>query len=235
MVDPIQASASDAPGSTGGAAGPHRAPQVGVEPVGRAASPNFGRHGPCLGASSDGGGQGPEEAAPGSALPARDQDLVEKGMAHAALRTHRGAGHGGDEEGARAGRARCAGEGEPTADPIQVSASDAPGSAGGAVGPHRAPHPAEAGKERHRATDLMAPCKEKRGSGGGATRTKVRITEADLGSSGEPGPTGGAGRLRCSGAGLVDVDRAGAARTAVSADTAVQRDRTTRSSGALNK
>jgi len=113
-------------------------------------------------------------------------------------------------------------------DPTQAPAPDASGSAGGAVGP-------AVGEEAHRAPDLVAPCKGKRGSGGGATRTKVRITEADLGSSGEPGPTGGAGRLRCSGAGLVDVDRAGAARTAVSADTAVQRDRTTRSSGALNK
>ena len=134
------------------------------------------------------------------------------------------------------------------ADPIQVSASDAPGSAGGAVGPHRAPHPAVAGKERHRAPDLMVPCKEKRGSGGEATRTKVRITEADLGSSGgaagvlatnpaasEPGPTGGAGGLRCSGAGLVDVGRAIAALTAVPDDTAVRRDRTARSSGALDK
>ena len=116
----------------------------------------------------------------------------------------------------------------PMVDPTQAPAPGASGSAGGAVGP-------AAGEEAHRAPGLMAPCKEKRGSGGGATRTKVRITEAVLGSSGEPGPTGGAGRLRCSGAGLVDVDRAGAARTAVSADTAVQRDRTTRSSGALIK
>ena len=105
-------------------------------------------------------------------------------MAQTALRTHRDAGHGGDEEGARAGRARSAGEGGPMADPIQVSASDAPGSAGGAVGPHGAPRPAVAGEGRHRAPDLTVPCKEKRGSGGEATRMKARITEADLGSSG---------------------------------------------------
>ena len=149
-------------------------------------------------------------------------------MAHAALRTRRDAGHGGDEGCARAGRARSLGEGGPAVDPTQAPVPGASGSSGGGVGP-------AAGEEAHRAPGLMAPCKEKRGSGGGATRAKVRITEADLGSSGEPGPTGGAGRLRCSGAGLVDVDRAGAARTAVSAGTAVRRNRTARSSGALNK
>ena len=46
-----------------------------------------------------------------------------------------------DEGGARAGRARPVGEGEPVVDPIQASASDVPGSAGEAVGPHRALHP----------------------------------------------------------------------------------------------
>ena len=113
-------------------------------------------------------------------------------------------------------------------DPTQAPAPDASGSSGEEVGP-------AAGEEVHRAPGLMAPCKEKRGCGGGAARTKARVTEAGLGLGGEPGPAGGAGRLRCSGAGLVDVDRAGAARTAVSADTAVQCDRTTRSSGALNE
>ena len=101
-------------------------------------------------------------------------------------------------------------------DPIQAPASDAPGSAGGAAGPHRAPHPVVPGKERHRAPDLVVSCKEKRGSGGEVTRTKVRITEADLESNSgaakslatnpvasEPGPTGGAGGLRRSGTGLV--------------------------------
>ena len=134
------------------------------------------------------------------------------------------------------------------AGPILVSASDAPGSAGGAVGPRRAPRPAVAGKERRHAPDLMVPCKEKRGSGGEATRAKVRITEADLGSSGgaagalatnpaasEPGPSGGAVGLRCSGASLVDVGRTDAALTAVPDDTAVRRDRTERPSGALGK
>ena len=127
-------------------------------------------------------------------------------------------------------------------DPIQASASDAPGSAVGAVGP-------AAGKEGHRAPGLMVPCKERRGSGGETTRAKVRITEADLGPSdgaagvfatcsaaSEPGPMGAAscGR-RCSGAGLVDVGRTGAALTAAPGDTAVRRDRKARSSGALDK
>ena len=227
---------------------PRRAPQAGGGPVGRAVSPYFGGHSLCLGASSDGGGQGPEEAAPGSALPAYDQDLVEKGMARAARRSHRDAGHWGDEGLARADQARSAGEGEPMVDPIQASASDASGPAGGAAGPHHAPHPVAAGKERQRTPDLMVPYKKKRGFGGAATRTRVRVTEADLESNGEAanalatnpvgsesGPTGGAGELRCSGAGLVDVGRANAALTAVPDDTAVRRDRTARSFGALDK
>ena len=55
-------------------------------------------------------------------------------------------------------------------DPTQAPAPDASGSAGGAVGP-------AAGEGAHRAPGLVAPCKEKRGFGGGATRTKLRITE----------------------------------------------------------
>ena len=83
---------------------------------------------------------------------------------------------------------------------------------------------------------------------GEATRAKIWVTEADLGSSGgaadalatnsaasEPGPSGGAGGLRCSGAGLVDVGRTDAALKAVPEDTAVRRDRTAGSSGALDK
>ena len=100
----------------------------------------------CLDASGDGGGQGPEEAAPCSALPAHDQDPAEGSMAHAVLRAHRDAGHGGDEEGARtgeegarAGQARSSGVGGPTAGPIHITANDALGSDGGAVGPRRAP------------------------------------------------------------------------------------------------
>ena len=102
------------------------------------------------------------------------------------------------------------------ADPIQASASDAPGSAGGAVGPYRAPHPAVAGKGRHRAPDLMVSCKEKRGFGDEVARAMVRITEADPGPNGGaanalatnpagsgPGSTGGAVGLRHSDAGLV--------------------------------
>ena len=69
-------------------------------------------------------------------------------------------------------------------DPIQAPASDVPGSAGGAVGPHRAPHPVVPCKEKHRALDLVVPCKEERDSGGEVTRTEVRITEADLESNG---------------------------------------------------
>ena len=127
-------------------------------------------------------------------------------------------------------------------DPIQASASDASGSAVGAVGP-------AAGKEVHRAPGLMVPCKERRGSGGEVTRAKVRITESDLGPSdgaagvfatfsaaSEPGPTGAASRgRRCSGAGLVDVGRTGAALAAVPGDTAARRGRKERSSGALGK
>ena len=64
----------------------------GAGPIGRAVSPDLGAHGD---ASKDGGGQGPEEAAPGSALPAYDQDLVGRGMTRAARRPHRDAGHGG--------------------------------------------------------------------------------------------------------------------------------------------
>ena len=102
------------------------------------------------------------------------------------------------------------------ADPIQAPASDAPGSAGEAVGPNRALHPVVLCKEKHRALDLMVPCEEKRDSGGEVTRTKDRITQADLESNGgaanalaanpaasEPGPTGGAGGLHRSGTGLV--------------------------------
>ena len=101
-------------------------------------------------------------------------------------------------------------------DPIQAPASDVPGTAGEAVGPHLALHPVVPCKEKHRALDLMVPCKEKRDTGGGVTRTKVRITEADLESNGgaasalatnpsagEPGPTGVAGGLRRSGTGSV--------------------------------
>ena len=51
----------------------------------------------------------------------------------------------------------------------------------------------------------------------------------------ESGPTGGAGELRCSGAGLVDVGRTNAALTAVPDDTAVRRDCTAESSGAASK
>ena len=149
------------------------------------------------------------------ALPAHDQGL-EKGMARAALRTRRDAGHGGNEGGARAGRARPAGEGEPVVYPIQAPASDAPGSEGEAVGPHRVLHPAVPCREKHRALDQVVPCKENRDSGSEVTRTKSRVTEADLGSNGgaanaletnpaasEPGPTGGAGGLRRSGTALV--------------------------------
>ena len=88
-------------------------------------------------------------------------------------------------------------------DPIQASAADVPGSAGEAVGPHRT-------------LDLMVPCKEKRNSGGEVTRTKVRITVADLESNGgaasalatnsaanESGSAGEADGLRHSDAGLV--------------------------------
>ena len=67
---------------------------------------------PARGAADQGGEQGAEEAAPALALPANGRGPKEKGMAHAALRTHRDAGHGGDEEGARAGRARPVGMGE---------------------------------------------------------------------------------------------------------------------------
>ena len=56
-------------------------------------------------------------------------------------------------------------------DPIRASAADVPGSAGEAVGPRRTMH-------------LMVPCKEERNSGGEVTRTKVRITAADLKSNG---------------------------------------------------
>ena len=102
------------------------------------------------------------------------------------------------------------------ADPIQAPASHAPGSAGEAVGPHRALHSVVPCKEKHHALDLMVPCKEKRDSGGEVTRTKVRVTEAGLESNGgaanalaanpaasEPGPTGGACGLRRSGTVLV--------------------------------
>ena len=130
----------------------------------------------------------------------------------------------------------------PMADPIQASAPDAPGSTGGAVGP-------AAGEEAHRAPGLMVPSKEGRGLGGEATRAEIRITEADLGPSGgavgvfatrsapsEPGPTGAASRgRRCSGAGLVDVGRTGAALAAVPGDTALRGYRKARSSGALGK
>ena len=134
-------------------------------------------------------------------------------------------------------------------DPIQAPASDAPGSAGEAVGPHRALHPAVPCREKHCALDLVVPCKEKRDSGGEVTRTKVRVTEADLESNGgaanvlattpaasEPCPTGG-GQAGCAAREQVwfDVGRADAALTAVSDDTAVRRDRTARSSGALGK
>ena len=113
-------------------------------------------------------------------------------------------------------------------DPTRAPAPDASGSAGGAAGP-------AAGEEVRRARGRAAPpCM--RGSGGGAGgKKKDRITEAHLESSGEPGPTGGAASARSSDAGLFDVGRRGAARTAVFADTAVQCDHATRSSGALNK
>ena len=101
-------------------------------------------------------------------------------------------------------------------DPIQAPASDAPGSAGEAAGSHHALHSVVACRDKHRALDLMAPCKDKRDSGGEVTRTEVRVTEEDLGSSGGaanalatnpvasgPGPTGGAGGLHRSGTGLV--------------------------------
>ena len=81
--------------------------------------------------------KGAEEAAPDLALPAYSQGPKEKGMAHAALRTHRDAGHGGDEEGARACRAQPVGEREPGVDLIQASAADVPNSAGEADRPRR--------------------------------------------------------------------------------------------------
>ena len=111
-------------------------------------------------------------------------------------------------------------------DPAQAPAPGASGSAGGAAGP-------AADEEARRARGRAAPsCM--RGPGGGAGgKKKVRITEAHLESSGESGPAGGAARARSSGAGLFDVGRRGAARTAVSADTAVQCDRTTRSPARL--
>ena len=56
-------------------------------------------------------------------------------------------------------------------DSIQASAADVPRSAGKAVGPRRTLH-------------LVVPCKEERNSGGEVTRTKVRITAADLESNG---------------------------------------------------
>ena len=100
-------------------------------------------------------------------------------------------------------------------DPIQAPASDVPDSTGEAAGPHRALHPVVPCKEKHRALGVV-PCKEKRDSGGEVTRTRVRITEADLESNdgaanapatspaaSEPGPTGGAGGLRRSGTSFV--------------------------------
>ena len=87
--------------------------------------------------------------------------------------------------------------------PIQASAAGALGSAGRAVGPHRALH-------------LMVPCKEKRNSGGEVTRAKARINVADLESNGgaasalatspsanESGSAGESDGLRHSDAGLV--------------------------------
>ena len=59
------------------------------------------------------GEQGVEEAPPALALPAHGRGPKEKDMAHVAPRTHRDADHGGDEEGARAGRARPVEEGGP--------------------------------------------------------------------------------------------------------------------------
>ena len=153
-----------------------------------------------------------------------------------------------DEGVARADRARSAGEGEPVVDPIQASASDASGSAGGAAGPHHAPHLVAAGKERQRTPDLAVPYKKKQGFGGVVTRTRARIIEAELESNGEAanalatnpvgsesGSTGGAGERAGRARVWFDVGRAGAALAAVSGGTAVRRDRTLRSSGALDK
>ena len=55
------------------------------------------------------GERGTEEAAPDLALPAHGLGPKERDMTRAALRTHRDTGYGGDEEGARAGRARPVG------------------------------------------------------------------------------------------------------------------------------
>ena len=56
-------------------------------------------------------------------------------------------------------------------DQTEAFAADVPGSAGKAVGPRRTLH-------------LMYPCKVECNSGGEVTRTKVRITAADLESNG---------------------------------------------------
>ena len=88
---------------------------------------------PARGAADRGGKQGAEEAAPALALPAKGRSPLEKGIAHAALRAHRVAGHGGDEEGAHACRAQPVGGGGPVVNPIQASSTDVPGSAGSAA------------------------------------------------------------------------------------------------------
>ena len=61
-----------------------------------------------------GSGLGPdaEEAPPPLAHPTSERGSKEKDMARAAPLARRDAGHGGDEGGARAGRARPLGEGD---------------------------------------------------------------------------------------------------------------------------
>ena len=81
------------------------------------------------------GEQGAEAAPPALAFPAQGRGPEEKDMSHAAPRMHRDADHWGDEEGARAGRARPAEEGEPAIDSIQTSAAEVHGTAGKGDGP----------------------------------------------------------------------------------------------------
>ena len=81
--------------------------------------------------------QGAKGARSAPALPAHGRGSEERDMAHAAPRKHHDADHGGDEEGARANRARPVEDGEPVTDPIQTSAAVAQGSAGKADEPRR--------------------------------------------------------------------------------------------------
>ena len=74
--------------------------------------------------------QGAKGARSAPALPAHGRGSEERDMAHAAPRKHHDADHGGDEEGARANRARPVEDGGPVTDPIQTPFADAQGPAG---------------------------------------------------------------------------------------------------------